>query len=84
LKKIGFKVVISRKTPMYGVPHQCGTVRFGNDPRNSVLDVQCKTHDLDNLYVVDSGFFPSSTSGYPGLTIAANGFRVADYIKSRM
>ena len=48
---------LSTLLPIYGTAHQCGTVRFGNDPRSSVLDPWGKAHDLDNLYVVDSGFF---------------------------
>ena len=49
------------RIPLAGVAHQCGTVRFGNDPATSALDVDCKAHELDNLYVVDTSFFPAST-----------------------
>ncbi len=70
-------------TPFGAIQHQCGTVRFGRDPGTSVLDVDCKAHDLDNLYVVDSGFFPSSTASNPGLTIVANALRVGDRIAER-
>lgn len=63
-----------------GMSHQNGTLRFGNDPSNSVLDLNCKTHDLDNLYVVDASFFPSCGAFNPGLTIAANALRVGDHI----
>jgi choline dehydrogenase-like flavoprotein len=61
--------------------HQCGTIVFGADPRTSVLDVFCRAHDVDNLFVVDASFFPSSAAVNPGLTIAAQALRVADHIK---
>ncbi len=77
-------VYLSKKIPLAGVAHQCGTVRFGRDPKTSVLDVNCKAHDLDNLYVVDGGFFPSSSSVNPGLTIMANALRVADVLRGRL
>jgi len=60
--------------------HQCGTIRFGDDPSKAVLDINCKAYDLDNLYVVDSSFFPSSSAMNPGLTIAAQALRVADHL----
>ena len=53
---------------------------FGTDPRTSVLDPFCRTHDVDNLFVVDASFFPSSAAVNPGLTIAAQALRVADHI----
>jgi choline dehydrogenase-like flavoprotein len=77
-------VYLSKKIPLAGVAHQCGTVRFGTDPQSSVLDVNCKAHDLDNLYVVDSSFFPSSSSCNPSLTIIANALRVADHLRERL
>ena len=75
---------MSKQIPLAGVAHQNGTVRFGTDPRTSVLDVNCKAHDLDNLYVVDASFFPSSTSCNPSLTIIANALRVADHLRERL
>ncbi len=63
-----------------GMSHQNGTMRFGTDPENSVLDLNCKTHDLDNLYVVDASFFPSCGAFNPSLTIVANALRVGDHI----
>ena len=63
--------------------HSCGTLRFGTDPRTSVLDASCKAHDLDNLYVADGSFLPTSMGVNPGLTIAANALRVADVIAAR-
>jgi choline dehydrogenase-like flavoprotein len=57
--------------------HACGTCRFGDDPRTSVVDRNNRAHDLENLFIVDSSFFPSSAGTNPALTIAANAFRVA-------
>lgn len=64
--------------------HQAGTARFGTDPTSSALDVNCKAHDLDNLYVVDGSFMPSIGAVNPTLTIIANALRVADHISSRL
>jgi choline dehydrogenase-like flavoprotein len=61
--------------------HQCGTLRFGADPQTSVLDPFCRTHDVENLFVVDASFFPSSAAVNPGLTIVAQALRVADHIR---
>jgi choline dehydrogenase-like flavoprotein len=63
-----------------GMSHQNGTLRFGSDPKTSVLDLNCKTHDVDNLYAVDASFFPSCGAFNPALTIAANALRVGDHI----
>ena len=73
-----------KKIPTMGVAHQNGTCRFGEDPRSSVLNVFCQTHDLDNLYVVDGSFFCSSGAVNPSLTIAANALRVADHLLERL
>jgi len=67
-----------------GVAHQNGTMRFGVDPAGSVLDVDCRVHDLDNVYVADSSFFVSSTALNPTLTIIANALRVADRVADRL
>ena len=67
-----------------GVAHQNGTVRFGNDPATSAIDLNCKMHELDNVYVADSSFFVSSTAVNPTLTIIANALRVADHIAERL
>ena len=63
-----------------GLAHACGTCRFGTDPKTSVLDPQNRAHEVDNLYVVDASFFPSSTGINPSLTIAANALRVAAHV----
>jgi choline dehydrogenase-like flavoprotein len=70
--------------PLYGTAHQVGTTRFGTDPQSSVLDVNCKAHELDNLYVVDSSFFVSSAAVNPTLTIVANALRIGDHLKARL
>jgi choline dehydrogenase-like flavoprotein len=75
---------IDQRIPLAGVAHQNGTIRFGNDPKTSVLDVNCKAHDVDNLYVVDASFFPSSGAVNPALTIMANALRVGDHLMERM
>jgi choline dehydrogenase-like flavoprotein len=67
-----------------GVAHQNGTVRFGPDPATAPLDLDCRMHEVDNLYVTDSSFFVSSTSVNPTLTIIANALRVADRIAERL
>ncbi|MEZ5356127.1 MAG: GMC family oxidoreductase [Bryobacteraceae bacterium] len=73
-----------QRIPLAGVAHQNGTIRFGDDPRTSALDVNCKAHELDNLYVVDGSFFPSSAAVNPALTIMANALRVGDHLIGRM
>jgi choline dehydrogenase-like flavoprotein len=73
-----------KKIPIGGVGHQNGTVRFGTDPQTSALDIHCKAHDIDNLYVVDGGFFVSSSAVNPTLTIIANALRVGDHLLERM
>jgi choline dehydrogenase-like flavoprotein len=70
--------------PVAGVAHQAGTCRFGSDPRTSVLDVNCKAHELDNLYVADSSFFPSIGAVNPALTVMANAIRVGNHLLERM
>lgn len=74
---------VGQRIPLAGVAHQCGTIRFGADPKSSALDVNCKAHDLDNLYVVDGSFFPSSGAVNPALTIMANALRVGDHLLER-
>jgi choline dehydrogenase-like flavoprotein len=76
--------VLDQRIPLAGVAHQCGTVRFGTDPAASVLDVDCRAHEVDNLYVVDTGFFPSSSAVNPALTAMANALRVGDHLLGRL
>jgi choline dehydrogenase-like flavoprotein len=73
-----------KKLPIAGTGHQNGTVRFGHDPRSSALDTNCRAHEIDNLYVVDASFFPSSAAVNPTLTIIANALRVGDHLLDRL
>ena len=84
LEAMGFSEFHRVPMPLRVVNHQCGTCRMGMDPAESVLDTACKAHDLDNLYVVDGSFFPSSGATNPTLTIAANALRVADRLRERV
>ena len=73
-----------RCTTSSAVAHQAGTCRFGTDPATSVLDVNCKAHEVDNLYVADTSFFPSIGAVNPGLTAMANAIRVGEHIAGRL
>ncbi len=91
LGKLGFhepliprQLYLSKKIPIAGTAHQAGTVRFGTDPGSSALDVFCKAHELDNLYIVDGSFFPSIGAVNPALTIMANALRVGDHLLERL
>ena len=81
---IDHSIYLHKGMPIGATAHQAGTVRFGDDPRDSVLDVNCKAHDLDNLYVVDTSFFPSIGAVNPSLTAIANALRVGDHIAERL
>jgi choline dehydrogenase-like flavoprotein len=70
--------------PVAGVAHQAGTCRFGADPADSVLDADCRAHEVDNLYVVDTSFFPSIGAVNPALTAMANALRVGERILERL
>jgi choline dehydrogenase-like flavoprotein len=84
LRQLGYWMVVTHSHKAKNTTHQCGTLVFGDDPRESVLDTYCKTHDVDNLFVVDASFFPSSAAVNPGLTIVAQAIRAADHIKARI
>jgi choline dehydrogenase-like flavoprotein len=75
---------LGKNIPIGGTAHQAGTCRFGTDPASSVLDLNCKAHGLDNLYVTDASFFPSIGSVNPTLTIIANALRVAEHLRGRL
>ncbi|MFZ1926325.1 MAG: GMC family oxidoreductase [Solirubrobacteraceae bacterium] len=75
---------LENKIPVAGVAHQAGTCRFGADPASSALDIHCKAHELDNLYVVDTSFFPSISAVNPALTAMANALRVGDHLLDRL
>jgi choline dehydrogenase-like flavoprotein len=70
--------------PVAGCAHQAGTCRFGADPATSVLDTDCRAHEVDNLYVVDTSFFPSIGAVNPALTAMANALRVGDHLLERL
>ncbi|MBK8004955.1 MAG: GMC family oxidoreductase [Gemmatimonadetes bacterium] len=80
----GRNLFLGQRIPLAGVAHQNGTIRFGHDPHTSALDVHCRAHEVDNLYVVDGSFFPSSGAVNPALTIMANALRVGDHLAGRL
>jgi choline dehydrogenase-like flavoprotein len=80
LRRAGYSLVLTQRMGIETNSHQCGTMRFGLDPVTSVLDPFCRAHEVKNLFVVDSSFFPSSAAVNPALTIAAQALRVADHI----
>ncbi len=75
---------LKNEIPVAGVAHQAGTCRFGTDPSSSVLNTDCRAHELDNLYVVDTSFFPSIGAVNPALTAIANALRVGDHLLERL
>ena len=82
LRRLGYWKVITHSFKVQNTTHQCGTLVFGTDPKTSVLDTFCRTHDVENLFVVDASFFPSSAAVNPALTIIAQALRVADHLVS--
>jgi choline dehydrogenase-like flavoprotein len=70
--------------PVAGCAHQAGTCRFGRDSSTSVLDENCRAHEVDNLYVVDTSFFPSIGAVNPALTAMANAIRVGEHVLERI
>jgi choline dehydrogenase-like flavoprotein len=82
LRRLGFWLVVKHSHGRRNTTHQCGTLVFGTNPRESVLDPFCRSHDISNLFVVDASFFPSSAAVNPGLTIIAQALRTADHIKA--
>jgi len=77
-------IYLHKTMPIGATAHQAGTVRFGTDPLASALDVNCRAHDVDNLYVVDTSFFPSIGAVNPSLTAMANAMRVGDHLLERL
>ncbi len=84
MRSIGYPIVITQKMDITVAMHQCGTARFGIDPASSVLDPYCRVWDVDNLYVVDASFLPSSTGFNPSLTVVAQAVRVAEHIATKV
>ncbi|MHB8563707.1 MAG: GMC family oxidoreductase, partial [Acidiferrobacteraceae bacterium] len=83
LRRLGYPFIFTQRMGIEAVAHQVGTLRFGGDPRTSVLDLQCRAHEIDNLYVVDGSFMPSIAAVNPSLTIMANALRIAPAITAR-
>jgi choline dehydrogenase-like flavoprotein len=81
---LGHHAYLKNEIPVAGVAHQAGTCRFGSDPATSVLTTDCRAHEVDNLYVVDTSFFPSIGAVNPALTAMANALRVGDHVLGRM
>ncbi|MEI8093776.1 MAG: GMC family oxidoreductase [Spirochaetales bacterium] len=84
LSKAGLPVCFVDERGTSAIQHQCGTVRFGNDPKTSVLDQWCRTHEVANLYVMDASFFPSSAAVNPALTVLAQTLRAAEHLKASL
>ena len=80
LRKAGYPIVVSKVFDRRTPSHQCGTARMGDDPANSVVNPQCKSHGVANLYIVDASVLPTSAAVNPALTIAALALRAADHI----
>jgi choline dehydrogenase-like flavoprotein len=78
------QIYVKNSMGVGAVAHQAGTCRFGDDPATSVLDLNCKAHDLDNLYVVDTSFMPTIGAVNPSLTAIANALRVGDHLRERL
>ncbi len=81
IRKLGYWLTVAHSHQNRNTTHQCGTLVFGTDPRTSVLDPMCRTHDVENLHVVDASFFPSSAAVNPALTIIAQALRVAAHLR---
>jgi choline dehydrogenase-like flavoprotein len=81
---LGKNFYMHMSIPLAGCAHQAGTTRFGDDPASSVLDANCKAHEVDNLYVVDTSFFPSIGAVNPALTAMANAIRVGEHLIERL
>ena len=77
----GYRKSLDSILPLYGTAHQCGTLRMGDDPATSVVNADCRAHEVDNLYVVDTSVFVTSSAVNPALTCIANSLRVADKIQ---
>ncbi len=80
MRKAGYPICIVDKRGVNAIQHQCGTARLGTDPSSSVVDEWCKAHDLENLYVIDASFFPSSAAVNPSLTLLAQALRASEHL----
>jgi choline dehydrogenase-like flavoprotein len=77
LRRAGYPLIFTQQLGLTATSHQCGTLRMGHNPADSVLNASCRAHDVENLWTVDSSVFPSSGAVNPALTVAANALRVA-------
>jgi choline dehydrogenase-like flavoprotein len=77
VRKAGYPLIFTQRMGIETNSHMCGTAVAGHDPAASVLDASCRSHDIENLWLADSSFFPSSAALNPALTIAANALRIA-------
>lgn len=84
MRRAGYPICLVDRRGITAVQHQCGTIRFGNDPKSAVLDTWCRAYDLENLYVVDASFFPTSGAVNPSLTIVAQALRAAEHIRNQL
>ena len=84
LRRAGLPIVLRRPPSPAVIQHMVGTLRAGTDPTDSVVDANCRCHDVTNLWVVDGSIFPSSAAVNPALTIAANALRVGDALRARL
>ena len=82
MREAGYDTILTQSIGIETTSHQCGTLRMGDDPATSVLDPYCRSHDVANLYVVDTSFFPSSAAINPALTLAAQALRVAEHLQN--
>ena len=82
--RLDHSLYLHKTLPIGTAAHQAGTIRFGTDPATSALDPNCEAHELDNLYVVDTSFFPSIGAVNPALTAMANALRVGDHLLARL
>ena len=80
VRKAGYPIILTERMRIATNSHQCGTAVAGTDPAKSVVDRDCRSHEVDNLWVMDGSFFPSSAALNPALTISANALRVAPKI----
>jgi choline dehydrogenase-like flavoprotein len=84
MRKAGFSLIFAERRGVETISHQCGTLRFGDDPTTAVLDPWCRSFDLLNLFVVDTSFYPSSAAVNPALTLVAQALRVAAHIQENV
>jgi choline dehydrogenase-like flavoprotein len=80
MRRAGFPIVLTRTFGRKTTSHQCGTARMGTDPRTSVVDLDCRSHDVENLYVTDASVLPTSAAVNPALTVAALAIKAGNSI----